>query len=515
MSRLGFLSTSGYDSLITDSANSAAAYASGHKSCVNALNVYCDCDSQPFAPSPYVPVVGGGASSFDDPRVELITEMLARKYGAGFGLGVVTTAELQDATPAAFFSHSRSRNEKADITRQLLEGFEPAGTPAAQRLSGPAPRLAVALGGGSQYFSPRRVYNVSGGANGSFTQVANGFNSLGGRDFVAEFASAGYATAFSRTGLALAALRPTAPLLGLFNFGNNNVWVDRRQRPENIGAASDPVFYDTPNFAAQRRPPLDQPDLSEMFAAALARLAPSPAGFFLLVEGASIDKMMHPQDVERAIAELVDMDNAVGLALQFARARGDTLVLVTADHAHGFDVYGTVDEQLFNAMDAATTDPAEKQAFRSSQAVLEYDGAGFPSYVDADGDGFPENWGSAATNRYGLAFGFADVTDQKDDGQAKARVRVPDIGHSSPVTGIFGPDGAPGGNNHGFSVPRNLPTPGSPVTFAGMAEASGSGVHTLQDVPLYAEGPGADALRVSMENVDLFRVVAAALGAGE
>jgi alkaline phosphatase len=233
-----------------------------------------------------------------------------------------------------------------------------------------------------------------------------------------------------------------------------------------------------------------------------------------MVEGASIDKSMHPQDAERAIGELIDFDNAIGLALSFARARADTLVLVTADHAHGFDVYGTVDEQLFNALDAATPDPAQKQAFRSTQAVLEYDGAGWPTYKDEDGDNFPDNWASAATNRYGLAFGYADVTDQKDDGQAKTSTRQPDIGHGGPG-GIFGPDGPPGGNEHGFSVPRNFPTTGSPVTFAGMRESSPVGVHTMQDVPLYAEGPGSDAVRPSMENVDVFRVIVQALGAGE
>ena len=262
------------------------------------------------------------------------------------------------------------------------------------------------------------------------------------------------------------------------------------------------------------------PDYSPVGTRAQARLAESTlAELASLVESAGSltdDDRVAALSMRERLGSLIDMDNAVGLALAFARARGDTLVLVTADHGHGVDVYGTVDEQLFNALDGATRDPAAKQAFRSQQAVLEYDGAGWPSYVDADGDGFPENWGSAATNRFGLAFGFADVTDQKDDGQAKDRVRAPDIGHAAPGAGIFGPDdAAPGGNNHGFSVPRNIPTTGSPVAFAGMREASSAGVHTLQDVPLWAEGPGSDALRVSMENVDLFRVVAGALGAGE
>ena len=522
MSRVGFLSTSGYDSVITDSANSASAYATGHKSCNGALGVYCDCDSGPFVPRPYAPVTGGPASTLDDPRVELLPEMLARKLGRGFGLGVVTTAEIQDATPAAFFAHTRSRGDKADITRQLLEGFEPAATPAAQRLSGPAPLFTVALGGGSQYFFPRRLYNVTAG--NATTVVSNGFSSLAGRNFGAEFQAAGYnPTAFSARDLALASASWPGPLLGLFHFGNMNVWVDRHQLPQNIAAGSDPRFFDSANFAALRQPPLDQPDLAAMMAVALARLAAGAgtsapgaanAGFFLMLEGASIDKMNHPQDAERALGEFIDFDNAVGLALDFARARGDTLVLVTADHGHGFDVYGTVDEQLFDAMDAQTADPGAKQSFRATQAILEYDGAGFPTYTP-DTNHFPTNWGSAATNRYGLAFGYADVTDQKDDGHAHAAPRSPDIGHTSPTAGIFGPDQAPGGNNHGLSVPRNFPTTASPVTFAGMQEASAVGVHTMQDVPLWAEGPGSELVRVSMENVDLFRIVATALGAGD
>ncbi len=46
MQKLGFLSTNGYDSIITDSANSAASYASGHKGPVNSLNVYGDSNGE-------------------------------------------------------------------------------------------------------------------------------------------------------------------------------------------------------------------------------------------------------------------------------------------------------------------------------------------------------------------------------------------------------------------------------------------------------------------------------------
>ena len=59
------ITTSGYDSLTTDSANSASAYATGHKSVVNAMGVYADSTKDPF----------------DDPRVENLSEILKRTRG--------------------------------------------------------------------------------------------------------------------------------------------------------------------------------------------------------------------------------------------------------------------------------------------------------------------------------------------------------------------------------------------------------------------------------------------------
>ncbi|MEL6971802.1 MAG: alkaline phosphatase, partial [Bacteroidota bacterium] len=58
-------------------------------------------------------------------------------------------------------------------------------------------------------------------------------------------------------------------------------------------------------------------------------------GFFLMIEGSQIDWANHANEGKLAIQEILDFDRAVGEALRFARARGNTLVIVTADHESG------------------------------------------------------------------------------------------------------------------------------------------------------------------------------------
>ena len=65
--------------------------------------------------------------------------------------------------------------------------------------------------------------------------------------------------------------------------------------------------------------------------------------WMLMSEAASIDKSFHVGDSERAMGELLELDNTVTATLRHLEKLGiadDTLVLVTADHAHGFDVFG-------------------------------------------------------------------------------------------------------------------------------------------------------------------------------
>jgi len=80
------------------------------------------------------------------------------------------------------------------------------------------------------------------------------------------------------------------------------------------------------------------PDATEM---ALKMLKRNKAGFFIMIEGSQIDWGGHDNDASYIVDEMVDFDNAVGMALQFAAKNGETLVIVTADHeTGGFGITG-------------------------------------------------------------------------------------------------------------------------------------------------------------------------------
>lgn len=102
---LGHQMTHSIDSFITDSANSAAALNTGHKSTVNCLNVYADSSPVPW----------------DDPKVETIAEMFHRLTGGH--IGIVSTAFIADATPAALVAHTRARSEYGAIIDTYLNGL--------------------------------------------------------------------------------------------------------------------------------------------------------------------------------------------------------------------------------------------------------------------------------------------------------------------------------------------------------------------------------------------------------
>lgn len=68
---------------------------------------------------------------------------------------------------------------------------------------------------------------------------------------------------------------------------------------------------------------------------ALEKLSKNEKGFFLMVEGSQIDWGGHDNDADYLIEELLDFDKTLGVALDFAKQNGETLVIVTADHETG------------------------------------------------------------------------------------------------------------------------------------------------------------------------------------
>ena len=156
MPHMALVATAGSDSIITDSANSASAYATGHKSAVNAMGVYADRTDNPF----------------DDPKVETISSLVKRRLG--MAVGIVTNTEIEDATPAAMVAHTRRRAAYDEIVEQFF-----------------AAKPDVLMGGGSANFLPKG---------------AAGARRKDDVDYIAKFRDAGYAVAATGT-----ELRPQLP----------------------------------------------------------------------------------------------------------------------------------------------------------------------------------------------------------------------------------------------------------------------------------------------------------------
>lgn len=278
---------------VTDSAASATAWATGVKTYNGALGV--DIHERPHA---------------------TILE-LAKK--AGRATGNVSTAEIQDATPAALISHVTSR-----------KCYGP------QITSTTCPQNALEKGGAGsiteQLLNARADVTLGGGAK-TFEQTATA-GEWQGKTLQEQARIRGYQLVTDLDSLnAVTQASQQSPLLGLFASGNMPV---RWEGPK----ASYHGNLDNPPVTCQPNPQRTAtvPTLAMMTGKAIDLLKTHPQGFFLQVEGASIDKQDHAANPCGQIGETVDLDEAVQKALEFARKDGNTLVIVTADHAHASQI---------------------------------------------------------------------------------------------------------------------------------------------------------------------------------
>lgn len=407
------VATSGLDSIATDSANSASAYATGHKAEVNALGVYPD----------------NTEDTLDNPKVETIIEMVIRSRG--MSTGIVSTAEIEDASPAAGVSHTRRRADKSEIA-EMFYNVKP----------------DVILGGGSAYFLPQSVA---------------GSKRNDDKDLFTMFENDGYEVTVNRSEL-LNVSSETDKLLGLFHLGNMNTYYDRSTKNKEVIKEFN-----------------DQPTLWEMTETAIDVLNKNENGFFLMVEAGSVDKQLHPLDWERAVLDTIEMDKAIGIAKRFAEKHGDTLIVVTADHAHSMSITGTY---------------WEGDGKSGKDAVRTYASSGFPTYVDADGDGFPDEMDTEKK----LAVHFANHPDYYEDYKMDPVPTSPALQNED---GIY------------VANPGKLlnPTDENKEKFLQVGPLNSStGVHTIEDVPLMAHGTGSQYFNGFLDNTDVFYAIANAMG---
>lgn len=397
------------DKVIPDSAPTAHSLATGTKTFDGAVGTLPDGTDCQF---------GSAATdktleyALDNPRVENLAEYLKRRFG--YRIGIVTTSSVADATPTAFGAHTGDRDTAFAIVSQFIQNPFLDGQPAAD----------VLMGGGGESFDPAIRTD--------------------GRDIAAEFAAKGYHVV--RTATEMKGLTSSdGKVLGLYKSLKTTVHSSRVRASS---ASHMNVAYDKLKLTRPGSEPLaafdgweDQPFLDAMTAKAIEVLA-GPDGkqpFFLIVEAASIDKQSHSGHFAGALWDTLEFDKAIGAGRAWAAARKapETLMVVTADHGQPMHIIGVgpiSDEDYFDRTSNLTVSmqsPVGTHSMRvykdinhnaramvpwgsaggksgppTEQNIDVYGYIGFPNYIDADGDGYPENREVNGKGTVRLAVGF-------------------------------------------------------------------------------------------------------------
>ena len=314
---------------VTDSAVSGSAWATGTKTYNNALDV----------------------DVYGNPQLNL-TELAK---AAGKATGNVTTSEIQDATPAAQMSHSTLRscygpqgktdgssNNAADQCEaaQLKENGG-IGSISEQMLN---TRADVTIGGGAKYLHQ----TVQGGEYAGMT--------------VWDQAKAmGYETVEKDVDALNALQYDGKPVLALMADGNLQT-----QFAPSVATKKDPAKDENPiqcavnpDWLGNENANGNSASLADMTSKAIDLLEANPNGqsngFFLQVEGASIDKQDHNANACGQIGETDDLDKAISAALDKVDLN-ETLIIVTADHAHTSQI---VEEQPNYALSTVLESPVD------------------------------------------------------------------------------------------------------------------------------------------------------------
>jgi alkaline phosphatase len=214
--------------------------------------------------------------------------------------GIVSTSEIQNATPASYSSHVTRRDNADDIAEQQVYA-----------------NLDVVLGGGKHALLRK--------------------NRADREDLVSVIRKLGYEFVETKDELAAA-----------------------RGRADKIWGSFAPMGMSNHFDRAALAP--EQPTLAEMTEAALDVLSKKKKGFFLFVEGSKVDWAAHKNDPVGMVSEVLGFDEAVAKALEFARADGNTLVIALADHANSGLSIGSsaTDRTYMNSAPELFVEPLKK-----------------------------------------------------------------------------------------------------------------------------------------------------------
>ncbi|CAB3226950.1 unnamed protein product [Arctia plantaginis] len=239
----------------------------------------------------------------------------------GKSSGIVTTARITHATPAALYAHAPSRyweddsrvpptvrKDCKDIALQLVENE-------------PGRSINVVMGGGRRHFLPTITPDPE--------HPNREGRRLDGRNLAEDWAREKkrrrLRAQYVHTKEQLVKLDPRTVdyLLGLFEYSHMEFNAER-------GASSTDAEEGT---SATSTVKADDPSLADMTRAALSILTKNDKGFFLLIEGGRIDHAHHYNNPYRALDETLELETALLAALERVNP-AETLIVVTADHGH-------------------------------------------------------------------------------------------------------------------------------------------------------------------------------------
>lgn len=421
------------DSITPDSAPTMTAMMTGHNTNAGVIGLDDTTEGRDF--------------NHDGDGRRLLT-LLEQAKRADMRVGVVSTARITHATPAATYAHINNRDDENAIALQAL----PDDATYNQRLGD---GIDVLFGGGRQFFVPTTTIDEEGGA-GSRTD---------GRDLRAEYTARGYKYVWSSAGFSTLK-RQDLPVIGLFERSHMEYEYDRPTDAGTEPSITDMTLkaIDLLKNGSNRRKGWWNPD----------------RGYFLMVEGGRIDHAHHEGNALRALTDTQELDRAIGEAVRAVDLR-DTLIIVSADHSHVFNIAGYPLRPLNEMPYPVGSFDAGYQSLAGHGILdLVYDVNPSTGHVapSTDANGVPYT-----ALVYGNGPGY----------RGAARV--------DPRTDAF---------------PGRLGTvPNGPAHEAYFQEAAvplGSETHSAEEVAIYAIGPGSEWVRGTVKNTHIYRVMAKALG---
>lgn len=267
-----------------DSAPTAGAMNTGVKQRFNLINlgengIHGDCST----------VAGNELTTF----AELVS-------GEGKSVGVVSTARITHATPAAVYAKTANRNWE-DAVGEGCDGLQDIATQLIDQME--AGVIDLAMGGGRRHFVPEGSATDEGGEG----RRADGVN------LVEKATAGGMQYAWNTETFSALNLDGSTPILGLFNDSHMEYEADR---------ADD-----------------DEPPLAEMTRAAIEYLSQNENGYYLEIEAGRVDHANHDGNAYRVMTDGQEFTEAVALADALTDDE-DTLIIVTADHEHAIAFNG-------------------------------------------------------------------------------------------------------------------------------------------------------------------------------